>query len=184
MSGRSDQTFVFDEGPLSHFTQAGWLGLLELYVGEGRAWLPDTVHAELSRGVDSHPHLRQVLDAPWLSLRTVGDPENMTFGFYYGRLVDVPPTNVGECGVLALAEAHAAVAVIDDGTARKLAQIRGVTVKTSISILCDLINEGHLALSSAEHVADRLLRTEYRLPFKEGNFRQFVTERGLVDPYG
>lgn len=184
MSSRSDRTFVFDEGPLSHFTEAGWLGLLELYVGEGRAWLPDTVHAELGRGVDSHPHLRQVLGASWLTLKTVGDSEIMTFAFYHGRLVDLPPANVGECGVLALAEVHSAVAVIDDGTARRLAGVRGVAVKTSIAVLCDLINEGHLTLSTAEHVADRLLRTEYRLPFREGDFRRFVTERGLVDPYG
>lgn len=26
-------TFVFDSGPLSHFAEAGWLGLLEMFVG-------------------------------------------------------------------------------------------------------------------------------------------------------
>jgi predicted nucleic acid-binding protein len=179
-----ERILVFDEGPLSHFAEAGWLGLLELVVDGGQAWLPDTVQSELSRGVDRHPHLRQVLSASWLTLRTVGPSELVAFAFYNERLVDRPPVNTGECGVLALAEVNAAVAVIDDGAARALAEERGVAVKTTVSLLCDLVLGGYLSLAAVERVADNLLRTEYRLPFGEGKFRQFVVENGYLDPYG
>ncbi|WP_085511217.1 hypothetical protein [Plantibacter flavus] len=180
---RPRSTFVFDDGPLSHFTEAGWLGLLELFVADGEAWLPDTVQHELGAGVDAHPHLRQVLDATWLKVTPVGPAETVAYGFYFGRLVETPPTNVGECGVLALAEFHEAIAVIDDGDARALAKERGVQMTSTISILCDLVTNKHLGFAAAERVADNLLRTEYRLPFAAGGFRQFVSENGLIDPY-
>ena len=76
------------------------------------------------------------------------------------------------------------IAVVDDGDARSLADERGVEVKTTVGVLCDLVNDGSLSLSLAEKVADALLVTDYRLPFKPGEFRLFVIQNGLVrDPY-
>ena len=181
-----DAVFVFDDGPLSHFAEAGWLGLLRSWVGANEAWLPETVRRELGWGVDANPHLRAVLDADWLTPRAIGGgTETALFGVYTSRLLGSNNENLGECGVLALAEAHDVVAVIDDGKARTIAKERGVAVKTTVSLLCDLVNAGSLALDLAAEVADALLETEYRLPFKPGEFRMFVIEKGLVsDPYG
>lgn len=175
---------MFDDGPLSHFTEAGWLGLLEHYVGACPAFIPDTVVYELNSGVDENTHLRQVLDAPWLKRAVVDSEALPAYGYYYRHLVDAPPKNVGECGVLAFAEQMSFVAVVDDGAARKHAALRGVQVKTTISILVDLLNQKQLSFAAAESVAENLLRTEYRLPFESGGFKQFLSEGGLYDPYG
>jgi predicted nucleic acid-binding protein len=175
---------VFDDGPLSHFAEAGWLGLLE-WVGDCIAWLPETVRRELGMGVDANPHLRSVLEARWLTPRDLkSDREDKAFTFYTSRLLGPSNKNLGECGVLALAEANEVIAVVDDGDARSLADERGVEVKTTVGVLCDLVNDGSLSLSLAEKVADALLVTDYRLPFKPGEFRLFVIQNGLVrDPY-
>lgn len=178
--------FIFDDGPLSHFAEAGWLGLVRSWVGENEAWLPETVRRELGAGVDANPHLRAILEAQWLTPRSIDSgAEIAMFGVYTGRLLGTNRENLGECGVLALAEAHDAVAVIDDGNARTIANERGVTVKTTVSLLCDLVNAGSLGLDVASEVADALIETEYRLPFKPGEFRMFVIEKGLItDPFG
>lgn len=181
----ASKVLVFDDGPLSHFAEAGWLGLLRTWVGAREAWLPETVRRELGWGVDAYPHLRAVLEAPWLMPRVLDSAtESTLFGLYSGRLLGPNNENLGECGVLALAEAHKAVAVIDDGKARTIAKERGVTVKTTVSLLCDLVNDGSLALNTAAEVADALLETEYRLPFDPGEFKMWVIEKGLInDPY-
>ncbi|MFF1529225.1 nucleotide-binding protein [Cellulomonas sp. NPDC058312] len=176
--------YVFDTGPLSHFAQAGWLGLLQHVVGEAEAWLPASVRQEVTEGVLRHAHLRSVLEADWLLHRTATSAvELAAFGRYAERMLgDDQRTNLGECEVLALAEAHRGVAVVDDGVARTAADERHVTVVTSVGMLCELVRSGHVSLALASSIADSLLRTEYRLPFDEGGFRQFVMENDYL-PY-
>lgn len=180
------QIYVFDEGPLSHFAEAGWLGLLQSYVGTNSAWVPDTVRRELGEGVDAHPHLRGVLEATWLEPHPVqSKDEQAAFGHYTERMLGRNNENLGECGVLAVAEANRAIAVVDDGDARKNGSVRGVQLKTTVSILCDLVNAKRLDLDLAGTVADHLLATEYRLPFERGGFKMFVLQNDLIqDPYG
>lgn len=177
-------TFVFDSGPLSHFSEAGWLGLLREAVGAEEAWIPASVRTEISDGLNAHAHLRGVLDAEWLRVRGVTSVlELARLGKYTSRLLGKDQrTNLGECEVLALAETHGAVAVIDDGAARTLARENGVRVKTTISLLCDLVRADQLGLSLASTIADRLLQTQYRLPFSEGGFAAFVRQHELL-PY-
>jgi hypothetical protein len=38
-----DRLYGFDSGPLSHFAEAGWLGLLREVGGDAEAWIPSTV---------------------------------------------------------------------------------------------------------------------------------------------
>jgi predicted nucleic acid-binding protein len=182
----ASNVLVFDDGPLSHFAEAGWLGLLKTWAGARTAWLPETVRRELGWGVDAYPHLRAVLEAPWLVQRVLDSAtETALFGVYSSRLLGPNNENLGECGVLALAEAHNAVAVIDDRKARIIAKERKVNVTTTVSVLCDLVNDRALALDTAAEVADALLETEYRLPFKPGEFKMWVIREGMItDPYG
>ncbi|MBW9110150.1 nucleotide-binding protein [Microbacterium ureisolvens] len=183
MSAESDEPYIFDDGPLSHFAEAGWLGMLQLVVGERHAWLPETVRREVGLAVDTYPHLRAVLEATWLTHRSIlTDIEQTAFGHYTSRLLGPNGENLGECGVLALAEANNAVAVIDDGFARTVAAERGVAVKTTVALLCDLVNGGHISLDVASTVADNLLATEYRLPFLPGGFKAFVLMEDLIMP--
>lgn len=184
MTAKDDRAYVFDSGPLSHFAQAGWLGLLRALVGDRPAWAPLPVLKEIADGVDAHPHLRSVLEADWLTRRDVTSPAEIdAFGKYASRLLgNDQRANLGECGALALASANGAVAVVDDGAARQVAAEYDVEVKTTVGLLCDLVRDGLLSLELAATVADDLLRTEYRLPFEQGGFRRFVLEKDLL-PY-
>lgn len=179
-----DRPYVFDSGPLSHFAQAGWLGLLREVAGDEEAWIPSTVRREIADGVDKYPHLRGVLDADWLRRREVSSLDEMNaFGKYTSRMLgEDQRKNLGECEVLALAEVHNGIAVLDDAVARNAAQDYGVEVRTTVALLCDLIRAKHISLDLASTIADRLLQTEYRLPFDEGGFRMFVIEHDYL-PY-
>ena len=183
MSG-GDGAYVFDSGPLSHFAEAGWLGLLQAAVGNAEAWIPATVRSEIADGVNEHPHLRGVLEADWLTLRdVVTHEEQAAFAKYASRLLgDDQRKNLGECGVLALAQTHGSIAVVDDGAARQIASEFGVEVRTTVALLCDLVRSKELGLDLASTIADALIQTEYRLPFEPGGFKMFVLENDLV-PY-
>jgi predicted nucleic acid-binding protein len=180
----SDGPYVFDSGPLSHFAEAGWLGLLGAAVGAAEAWIPVTVRGEIADGVNEHPHLRGVLETDWLTLRDIVMPEEQAaFAKCASRLLgDDQRKNLGECGVLALANVHGGIAVLDDGAARQIASEFGVEVKTTVALLCDLVRDKHLGLDLASTIADALIQTEYRLPFEPGGFKMFVLEHDLV-PY-
>ncbi|WP_372969139.1 nucleotide-binding protein [Microbacterium sp.] len=179
----SGEIYVFDDGPLSHFAEAGWLGLLEAYVDGNAALLPDTVHQELQQGVDSHAHLRQVLDAPWLKLEVLASLEDLTaLSTFTSRLLgDDGKQNLGECGVLALAKTRGALAVIDDKFARRVAGDEGVRHVTTLGLLLQIVQSGNLSMEYASRVADRLLETEYRLPIGEGGFRAWAAINGQYD---
>ena len=59
------ETYVFDTGPLRHFTLKGWLGVLK-FLTAGHAVIPESVEQEIRDQQYQHPDLRQILDAEWI----------------------------------------------------------------------------------------------------------------------
>lgn len=174
------EILVFDTGPLSHFSRAGWLGMLRLLVGERHAVIPDTVAAELEDSVQQHPHLQAVLDATWIQrVALTGDEEIRNFSLFASLLV-ANGRNRGEAGVLAYAKANSAIAVVDDGAARRAAQDYGVALQPTLRLLCDAVRQGHATVGLVSNVADHLLETEYRLPFKAGGFAKWAADNDLL----
>lgn len=96
------EELVFDTGPLSHIAQQGWLGALRfvVVVGERVAVMPDTVVAELQRGLPNHPHLQQVLDAPWIQRRELVSAAGIAAFANFSALLVANDRNIGEAGVL------------------------------------------------------------------------------------
>ncbi len=72
-------------------------------------------------------------------------PELTSFAHFAGRLV-VGTRNVGEAAVLAYADVHGAIAVIDDGAGRKAALYSGVTLCPTLALLCQAIRDGLLTV--------------------------------------
>jgi predicted nucleic acid-binding protein len=91
---------------------------------------------EVADGVDKYPHLRGVLDADWLHRREVSSPDEMNaFGKYTSRMLgEDQRKNLGECEVLALAEVHNGIAILDDAVARNAAQDYHVETRTTVAL--------------------------------------------------
>lgn len=174
--------YVFDTGPLSHFARRQWLGVLKTVLGDVRAVIPDVVEAELRRGAERHSSVEAVLDSGWIETITLDRPDQLAaFTYYERRLVGPDGRNVGECGVLALAESiPGAHAVLDDRAAVEAAKSRGVTVRRTLGMLCEAIREGLLTVPLVSALADDLLTDEYRLPFGPGGFARWAAEQGLT----
>lgn len=107
----STSDLVFDTGPLSHFAQAGWLGILRHILGNRRAVIPETVVAELRTGVASRPHLSLVLEASWIEQHELVSDEELREFARFSSLLVVRERNRGEAGVLAYAKANRATAI-------------------------------------------------------------------------
>lgn len=173
--------YVLDTGPLSHFAQAQWLGVLKSMLKEHRVLIPDVVAQELRNGCEQYHYLRSVLDADWIETLPLDTPDQLSaFVRYERQLVGPDGRNVGECGVLALAECLPdAVAVVDDRVAVEAAKHR-VTVRRTLGLLCDAIRAGLLTVPLVSALADDLLASQYRLPFPSGGFAEWCTSQGLV----
>jgi predicted nucleic acid-binding protein len=176
------KTYVLDTGPLSHFARSQWLGVLKAVLGEGRVVIPDLVANELHHGANRHPHLRAVLDAGWIEIVTLDTEEQLAaLTFYTERLVGQDGRNIGECGVLALAETTpSSIAVVDDQVAVNAAKVRQVTVRRTLGLLCEAIQQELLTVPLVSALADDLLANHYRLPFGPGDFARWAEEKDLI----
>lgn len=177
--------WIVDSGPLSHFAKAGWLGFFKLVSAGHQVVIPDVVHQELLDGEQAHPHLRSVLDATstWIAVRTIASSEEMVaLARYSSKLVGSDGRkNLGECGVLALAETMPGVAILDDRAGRRAGTDNHIMVRGTVALILDAIREHGLPRDIAAAVADDLLETEYRLPFESGQFLRWAVENGLLE---
>ncbi|PSL04748.1 putative nucleic acid-binding protein [Haloactinopolyspora alba] len=174
--------YVLDTGPLSHFARSQWLGVLKAILGDVQVLVPDVVAAELTNGCTQHVHLKAVIEAEWIDVVALDSPEQLAaFAYYEQRLVGPGRRNIGECGVLALAETMAdAVAVVDDRVAVQVATKRGVTIRRTLGLLCEAIRKDLLTVPLVSAIADDLMKDKYRLPFGPGGFARWAEEQGLT----
>lgn len=84
--------------------------------------------------------------------------------------------------MLAFARANGAIAVIDDGPARKIAHANSVRNTGTLGLLGEALRENLLSIDLISRVADDLLKSKYRLPFRKGDFRKWAHDQGLIPP--
>lgn len=99
-------------------------GLQELFSAVA---LPGQVKRELERG--NSPFSAGILRSSWLVLVTAEDPEDLQFiSDLHRNLGSSPPTNAGEAELIALANRHDWIAIIEDRAARSVAIAEGIRV--------------------------------------------------------
>lgn len=177
----SDEILVFDTGPLSHFARQEWLGVLKAVVGDRQAIIPDVVIAELQRGATMDSRLQAVIEATWITRRTLDSPEEIQEFARFSALLVKGDRNIGEAGALALAVCEGGTIVIDDGAARKAAEDHGVPLKPTLALLCEAIRGGLLTVKLVSALADDLLADSYRLPFGPGDFARWARDQGQLE---
>jgi predicted nucleic acid-binding protein len=176
----SVETLVFDTGPLSHFAQQGWLGVLKAVVAPRLAVIPDMVAEELRVGALHDYRIQMVLDAGWIERRVLQSPEEISaFATFAERLVR-QDRNWGEAAVLALAATSGGVAVLDDGAARQAAKSHGIALRPTLALVCEAIRSELLTVRVASALADDLLASSYRLPMGPGGFEKWATDNNLI----
>lgn len=170
--------FVFDTGPLSAFANAGLLGVLKVLADNRSCVVPEGVVNECRQGAYLHPFLSQILEASWLDHVVVDGAALAPYGRAAKRLV-VGTRNQGEAEVIGWASAHGGEAVIDDRTARNVAEELGVPVRGSLRFVIDAINERHLSRDLAADLCNEL-QAACRLPFGPGGFLKWADENSLL----
>lgn len=127
------------------------------------------------------PQLRTVLEADWINVDRCDDLLVLQeFARYANYLVDDEGHNSGECAVLALGKVYGHLIIVDDAEARHLAKRDKLRSKGTLGLICDEINEQLVPLELAAAVADDLLESQYRLPFKRGEFIPWALQHGLL----
>ncbi len=174
------ELLVFDTGPLSHIARQSWLGPLHFIIGERCAVIPDTVAAELRAGLVRYPYLSMILDAAWLTKVSLTSPAELDAFATFSSLLVAKDRNWGEAGVLAYAKTHGGTAIIDDRPARKAARKHDIQCRGTLGLVCDAVNQKQITLAMASALADDLLESEYRLPFKQGEFVPWAKDEGVI----
>lgn len=175
-----DELLVFDTGPLCHFAQENWLGVLKAVVGKRTAVIPDVVAEELRIGAARDRRIHAVLDATWIGLRELRTDEEITAFTRFSTLLVRGDHNLGEAAVLALASTCGGTAVVDDGAARRAARQHRVAMKPTLALLCEAVRSGLLTIELASACADDLVTGQYRVPFRPGEFEKWARENLLL----
>ncbi|WP_198009070.1 hypothetical protein [Saccharomonospora saliphila] len=170
---------MFDTSPLMHFARQNWLGVLKAVVGERKALVPDVVLDELTESAARDHRIQAALEADWIEHRELRTTAEMAAFAEFASLLVRGNRNKGEAGVLALAKTSGGVAVIDDGAGRHAAKTHGVALRPTLALLCEAIRGGLLTVELVDALADDLLMSQYRLPFRPGGFRNWAQEHGL-----
>lgn len=183
--GNTHTPLVFDSSPLNYFARAGHLALLEK-LADGRPCFMTTVVAdEVQRGASRHSRLHMVGAQPWLtavnddSLRFIS-----LFATFHSRLGGSAreTKDLGEATTLAYAELHHCTAVIDDRAGRSAGLAYGVSVSSSLHLICHGLRNGLIAEGPACAVVDALRDSEAFLPCDGSTILGWARSEGLLDP--
>ena len=88
--------------------------------------------------------------------------------------------NRGEATVFAWADRHGATAVVDDRSARRVAQQHGLEAHGTLWIIAKGVEHGRATVESASSLVDMLLKHGDRYPFEIGGFRYWARCKGLL----
>jgi predicted nucleic acid-binding protein len=177
----STLTLVFDSSVLSCFARAGHLEVLNTLTSAHRRVMVRAVKEEIDRGVLQYSRLGAVQQCGWLDV-VRGDSlvEMAAFSHYVG-ILGCGERDVGEAATLAWAEAHHAVAVLDDQAGVNAGKQRGVQIKRTLALISTGVQQGILAEDDAAALVDDLIRSGgARFPCDGRRFVPWCREKGLL----
>lgn len=142
---------ICNTSPIQYLFPAGLLELLpSLY---GQVTIPEAVLSEVAEGCRSGVVLPEIESLPWVSVKRAREQ---------ALLAMVPDLGPGEREVLALAvETPGALAILDDGLARRYASHLGVRFMGTLGVLLLAKQHGHLPALAP--VLDQLDHLRFRL---------------------
>jgi predicted nucleic acid-binding protein len=179
------QCLVFDSSPLNYFARAGCLEVLEQLVEGRRCVMTAAVADELRRGVGRHNRLHQLAFQSWLEEVNDDSLQFLTlFATFHHRLGGGSEhvKDIGEAATLAYAELHACTAIIDDRAGRTAGAERGISLSSTLGLICHGLRKGLIEETQACAVVDALRDAEAFLPCDGDTFLGWARAEGLLEP--
>lgn len=172
---------IIDTSVLSPFARARKLDVLERLTAGSRRLITRSVQNEIDNGAKNYPELKGVRPLVWLELVRVDSlPELTALAMYTRLLVDDEFRNVGESSVLAYAEVHRSVALMDDAVAVQVGRQRDVKVQRTLSLIACSIRSGLLREDEAVALVSDLITAGARYPQNTveefSNWRRWLPE--------
>ncbi|MGK3093891.1 hypothetical protein ACG93S_28200 [Streptomyces sp. WAC01490] len=170
---------AWDTSPLFHAIKAGKLDVLgdiaQTWQGVSRRNVTtQTVVDELGT------YGLSLASADWLEIVHVDHLSELTALVKWMDLVSGSKSNQGEATVLAWAEVNGAIAVIDDGDARRIARRHSLPVWGSLRVIATAVSEGNATEYVAGTLVDALIDTDARYPCARGQFVSWAKQNGLL----
>lgn len=167
---------VWDASGLHHAARADRLDVLGDIVKAYDNVTTATVLAELDR----HGLADAVQGAGWLRVVHVDGLDELPALMRWLQRLSAGEHHRGEATVCAWAEVHAATAIIDDADAKGVAVLGGLDAHGSLWVLAEGVRSGMLLDSTADGLADALIREGARYPFAGRGFSAWARRRGLL----
>jgi predicted nucleic acid-binding protein len=165
---------VWDSSPLHHAVKADRVDTLEDIASPYENFTTAAVIQELE-------HYKLPVDGlHWLTVMHVDGLKELQALVAWMQRVGGAASNQGEATVLAWAEAHQAVPVIDDKDARLAARHAGVTVRGVLSVVAQAVSESRMTRYAAERFVEDLMTSGARYPFPRGQFGAWAEKNGLL----
>ncbi|NJQ02436.1 hypothetical protein [Streptomyces zingiberis] len=174
------QLLVWDCSPLHHAVKADKIDLL----GDmARTWRRAPRRNVTTAAVlDELRHHRLPTDqlTSWLEVVHVDGLNELAALVKWMELVSGRRSNQGEATVLAWAEVHGGVAVVDDADARRAARRAGLEVWGVLRVVAESVREGRTTEYAATAFVDALAGTGARFPFRRGDFVAWAKGQSLL----
>ena len=155
---------VSTSGPIISFARANCLELLRHVLQEIK--IPEAVYEDIVLQGGSKPGAMEIKNADWIKKETVKNQSQVN---------QLPPgLGLGEREAIVLANKVKAFLLIDDRSARKEAEKRGIVCFGSLKVLKDAKNKG--LIEKIKPIGDELRRTGLRI--KDSLYQKFLQEIG------
>jgi predicted nucleic acid-binding protein len=171
---------IFDTTCLSHFARSDRLDVLGDLLLTDESFIPQVVREEIREGAASYPLLTQILQLEWLRVVNLDGLDRLQSFVLWSSRVGAGQRNLGEAGVLAIAEEMGAVAVIDDRDATRVGRRYGVEVHGTLWLLAVACRDGKLTETAASNLVDSLVTSGMRLPCRGTDFGAYARSQGLL----
>lgn len=170
---------IWDASALHHAAKAERLDVLgDLARGpDSRPWTSVTTAAVVEELYD---HGLSLTGEAWLNVVHVDGLDEIVALTRWFNVVSSTAHSRGEATVLAWAEVHRAIAIIDDQDARQAARRQGLCVHGSLWVVAQAICEGRISEVTARGFVDSLTESGARYPFGRGEYVDWARGKGLL----
>lgn len=166
---------VFDSSVLSAFASARRLPVLRDLAGEYRLVTTQAVLSELRVYHDIAP------ETSWLETVRVDDLAELQALVGYADLLGSGEHDMGEATVMAWAEVHRGIVIIDDRAAKRAGKRRGVECHGTLWLIIDAFRSGVLVEADACALVDVLSETDARFPCAGADLFEWARGNDLLD---